>query len=389
MGIKDLTKFLTNHIPDTSGIRNVNTCVLENKVIAIDISIFLYQYACAIKNNSSSDLVNKDGEVITHVQAIVTKALGLIKKKIKPIFVFDGSAPIQKNHTLEGRNKTKKQAKEKIKNFNIQINDLYQSMISTPTTIDELDDQQLKMDQITELKKKKLTASKQTTHISKKQMTECKEILELFGIPVVQAPSEADPQCVHLTSRNIAYGVATEDMDILTFGAKHLIRKLSSSSQCIIYDFDTIISDLGFTHDQFIDACILLGCDYTGTIKGLGLRKIYNAIKTYGNIEKILTANPKMSAEDCDYVVARQCFKHPDVIEVENIKWKITKYNELSQLLKEKYSYNHDEVDKLFNVLHGGYYSVICGEKTIKQYKRDCTAYIKQKELNMMDSDED
>lgn len=388
MGIKDLTKFLTNHIPNTTGIRNVNTCVLENKVVAVDISIFLYQFACAIQNNSSNNLVNKDGEIITHVHAIVTKTLGLLRKKIKPIFVFDGSAPVHKNATLEGRNKTKKIAKEKIKTINIQLNDLYQTMSNTPTTATELATQQENMDLIVELKKKKLTASKQTTHISKKQMTECKEILELFGIPVVQAPAEADPQCVYLVSNNIAYGVATEDMDILTFGAKHLIRKLSSSSRCNIYDFETILNDLNLTHDQFIDVCILLGCDYTGTIYGLGLKKIYNAIKVHGSIENILLANPKLSADNCDYVMARQCFKQPDVIDVPNVEWKIPKYDKLSQLLKEKYSYDHDEVDKLFNVLHGGYYSVICGEKTIKQYKRDCTAYIRKKELDMMDSDE-
>lgn len=389
MGIKSLTKFLTNHVPNTSGIRNVNACVLENKVVAIDISIFLYQFACAIQNNNSTNLVNKDGEVITHIHAIVTKTLGLLRKKIKPIFVFDGSAPVHKNATLQGRNKIKKNAKNKIKLINIQLSKMYHTMMSTPTTELELETQQKNMDLIIELKKKKLSASKQTTHITKKQMTECKEILELFGIPVVQAPAEADPQCVYLVSNNIAYGVATEDMDILTFGAKHLIRKLTSGSQCTIYDFDTILKDLDVTHDQFIDICILLGCDYTGTIYGLGLKKIYNAIKVHGNIENILIANPKLSAVNCDYVTARQCFKHPEIIDVGDVSWEKPRYEELSQLLKEKYSYDHDQVNKLFDVLHGGYYSVICGEKTVKQYKRDCSKYIKRKELSMMDSDED
>ena len=39
---------------------------------------------------------------------------------------------------------------------------------------------------------------------------------------------------------------------------------------------------------QFIDLCILLGCDYCGTIKGIGPKRAFDLIKQHGCIEEIL-----------------------------------------------------------------------------------------------------
>lgn len=42
------------------------------------------------------------------------------------------------------------------------------------------------------------------------------------------------------------------------------------------------------TQEQFIDLCILLGCDYCGNIRGIGPKKSVELIKQYGSIEEIL-----------------------------------------------------------------------------------------------------
>ncbi len=39
---------------------------------------------------------------------------------------------------------------------------------------------------------------------------------------------------------------------------------------------------------QFIDLCILMGCDYCPSIKGIGMKKSIELIKKYKNIETIL-----------------------------------------------------------------------------------------------------
>lgn len=50
------------------------------------------------------------------------------------------------------------------------------------------------------------------------------QLLRLIGVPVIQSPSEAEPQCSEIVKQNLAYGTATEDMDTLAFGCPKLIR---------------------------------------------------------------------------------------------------------------------------------------------------------------------
>jgi flap endonuclease-1 len=93
------------------------------------------------------------------------------------------------------------------------------------------------------------------------------------------------------------YAVASEDMDSLTFGAPRFVRHLMdpSSKKIPVMEFEVakvssvvfvlkfvlisytltpnfilqILEELEFTMDQFIDLCILCGCDYCDNIKGI------------------------------------------------------------------------------------------------------------------------
>ena len=96
------------------------------------------------------------------------------------------------------------------------------------------------------------------------------------------------------------YGVASEDMDSLTFRAPKFLRHLMdpSSRKIPVMEFDVakvyprlsytlhlkvnviisdfvisfqILEDLQLTMDQFIDLCILSGCDYCDSIRGIFL----------------------------------------------------------------------------------------------------------------------
>ena len=45
-----------------------------------------------------------------------------------------------------------------------------------------------------------------------------KHLLRLMGIPVVEAPGEAEAQCAELVKGGKVFATGTEDMDALTFG---------------------------------------------------------------------------------------------------------------------------------------------------------------------------
>ena len=48
---------------------------------------------------------------------------------------------------------------------------------------------------------------------------DAKKMLRLMGLPVIEALSEAEAQCVTIVKAGKADAVASEDMDCLTFGA--------------------------------------------------------------------------------------------------------------------------------------------------------------------------
>merc|ERR1712080_66882 len=65
--------------------------------------------------------------------------------------------------------------------------------------------------------------------VGKSHVEDCKKLLDLMGIPYIQAPCEAEAQCAELVKSGRVYAVGTEDMDALTFGSTVLLRHLTLS----------------------------------------------------------------------------------------------------------------------------------------------------------------
>jgi flap endonuclease-1 len=104
-----------------------------------------------------------------------------------------------------------------------------------------------------------------------------------MGVPVITAPCEAEAQCAELAKKKKVYATATEDMDALTFRTPKLVRRLTFSQgggskdkqQPILeLDLETVLAGLELTYEQFVDLCILCGCDYCSTIKGVGPKTV-------------------------------------------------------------------------------------------------------------------
>ncbi|XP_053569201.1 flap endonuclease 1 [Bombina bombina] len=80
---------------------------------------------------------------------------------------------------------------------------------------------------------------------------------------------------------------------------------------------------LKMSHEQFVDLCILLGCDYSGKIRGLGPKKALRMMQEHGSIERILGAlSPQKQtfSGDFPYVAVRQLFLQPDVVDVKSVE---------------------------------------------------------------------
>ena len=53
---------------------------------------------------------------------------------------------------------------------------------------------------------------------------EVQELLQLFGLPYIIAPTEAEAQCAWLDAAGLVDGVVTDDNDVFLFGANHVYR---------------------------------------------------------------------------------------------------------------------------------------------------------------------
>ncbi|OAV99108.1 hypothetical protein PTTG_02358 [Puccinia triticina 1-1 BBBD Race 1] len=82
--------------------RPVNLETMGSKRLAIDSSIWLYQFQKAMRDREGKGIVN------AHILGFLRRISKLLYYGIKPVFVFDGGVPILKKQTINERKKRKR-----------------------------------------------------------------------------------------------------------------------------------------------------------------------------------------------------------------------------------------------------------------------------------------
>ncbi|XP_030634852.1 DNA repair protein complementing XP-G cells homolog [Chanos chanos] len=107
MGVHGLWKLL-----ESTG-KPINPETLEGKILAVDISIWLNQAVKGVRDRDGNSVQN------AHLLTLFNRLCKLLFFRIKPIFVFDGDAPLLKKQTLAIR----RQRKEEITRESQQTNE--------------------------------------------------------------------------------------------------------------------------------------------------------------------------------------------------------------------------------------------------------------------------
>ncbi|WKX90188.1 hypothetical protein Q1695_009212 [Nippostrongylus brasiliensis] len=321
MGIKDLSKVIADNAPNAIRLNEMKNYF--GRKVAIDASMCLYQFLIAVRQDGSQ-LQSETGEVTSHLMGMFYRTIRMIDNGVKPCYVFDGKPPDMKSGELEKRSEKRAEAEKGL----------------------------------IEAKEKGDTAAadkyeRRLVKVTKEQNEEVKKLLTLMGVPVVEAPCEAEAQCAALVKANKVFATATEDMDALTFGSNVLLRHMtfSEAKKMPIKEFSLarILEDFDMTTEQFIDLCILLGCDYCESIRGIGPKKAFELIKTYGDIESILENidQKKYSPpENWPYKRARELFLNPEVAECDsiNLVWKEPDIDGIMKFMCEEKNFNEDRI---------------------------------------------
>ncbi len=290
MGIKNLKYLINKYAADAVNERFLNT--YENKIIAIDTSIYLYRFI--YKNGEPLELLSK-------------QVMRFLKNKIIPLYIFDGKPPKEKGDVLDERNERKKELynrhnqikylikkKEIDEQIDSKINEKIEDILNENILNEDILNnkemlEELVIMNINELREELDRVDKRIIIVNGKTISDCKYLFKLMGVPYLVANGEAESLCASLVKRGLIHGCLSEDTDILANGSKYFIRNFNVNNNKIIeYDLEKILKLFEVSYEQFIDICILCGCDYTSSIKNIGVEKAYKYIKETGNIEGVL-----------------------------------------------------------------------------------------------------
>ncbi|CAO1438374.1 unnamed protein product [Diamesa tonsa] len=321
MGITGLAKLIADIAP--FAIKEGEIKNYFGRKIAIDASMVLYQFLIAVRSEGAQ-LTSVDGETTSHLMGTFYRTIRLLENGIKPVYVFDGKPPEMKGGELAKRAEKREEA---------------QKQLEKATEAGDAADME--------------KFNRRLVKVTKEHNNEVKELLKLMGVPVVESASEAEAQCSALVKAGKVYGVATEDMDAITFGSTVLLRHMTFSEARKMpvqeIHYEKVLKGLELNAEEFIDLCILMGCDYCDTIRGVGPKTAITLIQKHRSIEKIIEnidTKKYTIPKDWNFEQARNLFKNPEVIDPETIdlKWSEPDEEGLVKFLCGDRQFNEDRV---------------------------------------------
>lgn len=105
------------------------------------------------------------------------------------------------------------------------------------------------------------------------------ELLKVFRLPYLVAPSEAEAQCAILEQLGLVDGVVTEDSDTFLFGAKMVYKNIFKEKKYVErYAASDAKDELGVDRMDFVSLAFLLGSDYCPGIKGIGKKILFSVL---------------------------------------------------------------------------------------------------------------
>lgn len=318
MGIKDLHKFLRKHVPTI--YKEYSLSNYWGKTIAIDTNLYLYKYKKIHKDNWLNMFVNL--------------VMMLKKHNITCIFIYDTKAPIEKDFRKEERRERKKKAQKRIKdikkalieyNDNGSIDPLLEGIINKrKSKIKKL--LNVKFETIMDkeaIDKELISLNNQVTSISRIEINQTKELLDIMSIPYYNSETEAETLCSYFCCHGLVDAVLSDDTDVLVYGTPIFLTKLNLQKETIIeLKYNDIIDGLHLNHEQFTDLCIMCGTDYNRTIQNIAAERAYKLLNRYSNLDEITNERKDLDTSVLNFSRIRELFAVPKVIRAENYYFK-------------------------------------------------------------------
>ena len=97
--------------------------------------------------------------------------------------------------------------------------------------------------------------------------------------------------------------------------------KLKLNGQCQLIDLGKTLQHLQLSQENFLDMCIVAGCDYLDNVRGIGINKARKLISDGSNFLSVLQGMSHAPKEySSDFLKAKAIFLHQTVIDPLNGK---------------------------------------------------------------------
>lgn len=285
MGVRKLNKYLTdrgviksyrNLSEFINKLRN-GECVnnTNNGKIVFAVDFWLYAHKFLHSNRAENILLGFWNQIIK-----------FLSNGIIPLYVVDGSVPIEKMDIIENRTRKRENYQRKLDDIDIEIerfiniNDL---------VIHDNDGEEIINKGLDEMMEKRDKIHKHVKRIKTSELLSIYKLFDLLNIPYIKAEFEADALCAKLYKEKIITCCLSDDMDMLALGCGSTIK--FHEGKLLEFNMDLIKDNLEFTQEQFIDMCIMFGCDYLQHPIKIDCNDTYELIKKHGSLIDALSSN--------------------------------------------------------------------------------------------------
>jgi flap endonuclease-1 len=287
---------------------------LAGQKLALDAFNALYHFLSVIRDRMTGEpLRDRGGNVTSHLVGVLDRTVTFLEFGIKPVYVFNGKYPRFKERTVRKRRALRDEALMRWKDA-------------------------------VRKGKPALKYARAATRVDAGVVTSSKRLLDLMGVPWVQAPSEGEAQCSWMGQRGLVFATASQDLDSLLFGSPRLVRNLSAvrkeelSSPEVAAAADPelivladVLKSLGLSREQLVLLGLLVGTDYNEGIKGVGPATALRLVKDYQTLENLLAKFPLPGQSDVRKVYA--FFLDPPHTDVVQMAWKAPDVDGLLEFL--------------------------------------------------------
>lgn len=262
MGVRYLNNLIGDKCKAALALRGL--AEYTDKTIVVDTSIYMYEFL---------------GENALMERMYLMMSLFKLHN-ITPIFVFDGAAPQEKQHTLRDRESNRKCAELNYVHASAKLTNMRQQLqITNPThTVIQVAGESSNavdvdaVNAVNAVNAGEIISSMETTicelrkqcvRVRGCELLDVKRLMRAFDMRYIEADGESDNMCAQIVKMGLAHACMSNDMDLLLYGCPRVLRHFNIDRETVIeYELSQILSILDVSICEFREICILSGTDY-------------------------------------------------------------------------------------------------------------------------------